>query len=102
LQPQVTGVVDVAPEYRMEEIDVTEGAAGVGKTIGEVRGTTTIAALRSADGRVSPQPPLDTILRPGDVLVAMGTTDALKKLEQLFAPTRPGTTISATGSTSRT
>ena len=56
LQPQVTGVVDVAPEYRMEEIDVTEGAAGVGKTIGEVRGTTTIAALRSADGSVSPQP----------------------------------------------
>ena len=102
LQPQVTGVVDVAPEYRMEEIDVTEGAAGVGKTIGEVRGTTTIAALRSADGSVSPQPPLDTVLRPGDVLVAMWTTDALKKLEQLFAPSRPRTTISATGSSSRT
>ena len=39
LQPQVTGVVDVAPEYRMEEIDVSEGCAGEGKTIGEVRGT---------------------------------------------------------------
>ena len=28
LQPQVTGVVDVAPEYRMEEIDVSVGCAG--------------------------------------------------------------------------
>jgi voltage-gated potassium channel len=94
LQPHITGVVDVAPEYRMEEIDVSEGCAGVGRTIGEVRGTTTVAALRKADGRVSPQPPLDTVLRVGDVLVAMGTTEALKKLEATFAPTRPGTTVS--------
>jgi voltage-gated potassium channel len=94
LQPQVTGVVDVAPEYRMEEIDVTAGCAGEGKTISEVRGTTTIAALRKADGRVSPQPPSSTVLQAGDVLVAMGTTDALKKLELMFAPTRPGTTVS--------
>jgi voltage-gated potassium channel len=95
LQPQVTGVVDVAPEYRMEEIDVSQGCAGEGKTIGEVRGTTTIAAVRDADGRVSPQPPVDTILHAGDVLVAMGTTEALKRLESMFAPTRPGTTVSS-------
>jgi voltage-gated potassium channel len=95
LQPQVTGVVDVAPEYRMEEIDVSEGCAGEGKTIGEVRGTTTVAAVRQADGRVSPQPPLDTVLRAGDVMVAMGTLEALKALESMFAPTRPGTTTSA-------
>jgi voltage-gated potassium channel len=94
LQPQVTGVVDVAPQYRMEEIDVTRGCAGEGKTIGEVRGTTTVAAVRKGDGRVTPQPPQDTVLQAGDVLVAMGTTDALKKLEVLFAPTRPGTTVS--------
>jgi voltage-gated potassium channel len=95
LQPQVTGVVDVAPEYRMEEIDVSEGCTGEGKTIAEVRGTTTVAAVRKGDGRVSPQPPLDTVLGAGDVLVAMGTTDALKQLELLFAPTRAGTTVSA-------
>jgi voltage-gated potassium channel len=94
LQPQVTGVVDVAPEYRMEEIDVSEGCAGEGKTIGEIRGTTTIAALRKADGRVSPQPPSSSVLGAGDVLVAMGTTDALMKLESMFAPTRPGTMVS--------
>lgn len=94
LQPQVTGVVDVAPEYRMEEIDVAEGCLGVGKTIGEVRGTTTIAAVRNADGHVHPQPPSDTVLRAGDVLVAMGTTDALRKLESMFVPTRPGAAVS--------
>jgi voltage-gated potassium channel len=86
LQPQVTGVVDVAPEYRMEEIDVTEGCAADGRKVSEVRGTTTIAAVRSADGKVHPQPGGDTVLRAGDVVVAMGTVEALKKLEALFVP----------------
>jgi voltage-gated potassium channel len=88
LQPQVTGVVDVAPEYRMEEIDVSEGCEAAGKTIGDVRGTTSIAAVRSSDGKVHPQPPLDTVLSPGDVVVAMGTVDALRQLESLFVPQR--------------
>jgi voltage-gated potassium channel len=91
LQPQVTGVVDVAPEYRMEEIDVTEGCEGEGKSIAEVRGTTVIAALRRADGGVHPQPPADTVLGAGDVLVAMGTVDALSRLESMFAPKRAET-----------
>jgi voltage-gated potassium channel len=86
LQPQVTGVVDVAPEYRMEEIDVTEGCEGAGRRIAEVRGTTTIAALRNAEGEVHPQPSSETVLEAGDVLVAMGTVEALKKLEALFVP----------------
>jgi voltage-gated potassium channel len=86
LQPQVTGVVDVAPEYRMEEIDVSEGCEAEGMPIGQVRGTTTIAALRNSDGKVHPQPAGDTVLRAGDVLVAMGTVDALKKLEAMFVP----------------
>jgi len=86
LQPQVTGVVDVAPEYRMEEIDVSEGCEAEGMPIGQVRGTTTIAALRNSDGNVHPQPAGDTVLRAGDVLVAMGTVDALKKLEAMFVP----------------
>jgi len=97
LQPQVTGVVDVAPEYRMEEIDVSEGCEGAGKTIAEVRGTTTIAAVRGTDGMVHPQPSSDTVLQSGDVLVAMGTTDALKKLESMFVPRRAGQTGNVLG-----
>lgn len=84
LQPQVTGVVDVAPEYRMEEIDVSEGCQAEGMTVGQVRGTTSIAALRNTDGKVHPQPSSDTVLRAGDVLVAMGTVEALRKLEAMF------------------
>jgi voltage-gated potassium channel len=88
LQPQVTGVVDVAPEYRMEEIDVSDGCEAAGKTIGEVRGTTSIAALRTSDGKVQPQPPLETVLSAGDVVVAMGTVEALRELESKFVPDR--------------
>jgi voltage-gated potassium channel len=88
LHPQVAGVVDVAPEFRMEEIEVTSGCEGEGKTIGDIRGTTVIAALRAGDGRVRPQPPSSKVLEAGDVLVAMGTTEALQRLESLFAPRR--------------
>jgi len=87
LQPQVAGVVDVAPEYRMEEIEVTEGCEGAGRTIADVRGTTVIAALRRED-TVQPQPASSTLLQPGDVLVAMGTVAALERLESVFAPQR--------------
>jgi voltage-gated potassium channel len=88
LHPQVAGVVDVAPEYRMEEIEVTPGCEAEGKAIGDIRGTTSVAALRRADGGVQPQPPPSTVLEAGDVLVAMGTTEALQRVEDLFTPRR--------------
>jgi voltage-gated potassium channel len=86
LNPQVAGVVDVAPEYRMEEIEVAKDCEGAGKRIGEVRGKAVIAALRRAGGDVQPQPAAETRLNPGDVLVAMGTMEALRDLERQFAP----------------
>jgi len=85
LHPQVTGVVDVAPEYRMEEIEVTVGCAAAGRTIDEIRGATTVVAVRR-DGSVKPQPGDDTVLRDGDVIVAIGETPALEKLETQLAP----------------
>jgi voltage-gated potassium channel len=90
LHPQVTGVVDVAPEYRMEEIEVTVGCEAAGQTLEEVRGSSVIVALRGADGTVQPQPPAETVLRNGDVLVAMGETGALERLEALMAPATAG------------
>jgi voltage-gated potassium channel len=86
LTPQVSGVVDVAPEYRMEEIEVTEGCAGEGKSIGDVRGGSFIVALRRPDGTFQAQPPGETTLAAGDVLVAMGTLRTMDRLEALFAP----------------
>lgn len=86
LHPQVSGVVDVAPEYRMEEIEVTAGCEAAGRTLEEVRGSSVIVALRRPDGTVRPQPPSDSVLQDGDVLIAMGETGALERLEGLLAP----------------
>src|SRR5919204_2926814 len=38
LHPNVTGAMDVAAEYRLEEIAVTAGCAGVGQAVADVRG----------------------------------------------------------------
>jgi voltage-gated potassium channel len=85
LHPQVAGVVDVAPEYRMEEIEVSGDCAGAGKPIRDVRGTAAIVALRHRDGSVEPQPAGDRQLEAGDIVVAMGTREAMDRLEQIFA-----------------
>jgi voltage-gated potassium channel len=90
LHPQVTGVVEVAPEYRMEEIEVTGGCAGAGRSLEEVRDSATIVALRRADGSVEPQPPSDAVLEEGDVVVAIGEAKALERLETLMAPAGAG------------
>jgi voltage-gated potassium channel len=86
LHPQVTGVVDVAPEYRMEEIEVTPGCSGAGLPLADIAGSAIIAAVRRPDGGLVPQPSGDTVLEPGDVLVAMGTSGTMDRLEALFAP----------------
>jgi voltage-gated potassium channel len=85
LHPQVTGVVDVAPEYRMEEIEVSEQCPGAGQSVERVRGSAVVVAVRRADGEVEPQPAADATLEPGDVVVAMGTDAAMDRLEGLFA-----------------
>jgi voltage-gated potassium channel len=87
LHPQVSGVVDVDAEYRMEEIRVVAGCAGVGQTIGDIRGGAYIVGLRRGGGRLQPQPPSETVLEPGDVIMAMGTPRTMDRLETLFATT---------------
>jgi voltage-gated potassium channel len=86
LHPQIGSAVEFA-DYRMEEIEVSPDCAGVGKTIDDVRGGSVIVALRRPDGRVEPQPSLETVLAVGDKLVALGTPMALDRLESLFQPT---------------
>jgi voltage-gated potassium channel len=85
LSPQVAGALDVSPEYRMEEIEVSPGCEAVGKTLGEVRGSSIVVAVRPGGGSVQPQPPVDHVLEVGDVLVAMGEPTALRRLESLLA-----------------
>jgi len=89
LHPQLSGVVDVDAEYRMEEIAVRDGAEVVGQTVGDIRGGSMIVGLRrGAD--FQPQPPAETPLLGGDVIVAMGTPTALERLEGLLDAARSG------------
>jgi len=85
LHPQLSGVVDVDVEYRLEEIPAGEGCAATGQTVGDIRGGSMIVGLRRL-AEFHPQPPADTMLRSGDVLIAMGTPATLQRLEDLLAP----------------
>jgi voltage-gated potassium channel len=85
LHPQVSGVVDVDTEYRMEEIPVGEGCEGLGQTVGDIRGGSMIVGLRRGTD-FHPQPPAETSLLSGDVILAMGTPSTLERLEGLLQP----------------
>jgi voltage-gated potassium channel len=85
LHPQLSGVVDVDAEYRMEEIVVGGACQGVGKTVDDIRGGAMIVGLRRG-AQFQPQPPAETTLAAGDVIVAMGTTASLQRLENLLEP----------------
>ncbi|HYM54421.1 MAG TPA: TrkA family potassium uptake protein, partial [Solirubrobacteraceae bacterium] len=83
LHPQLSGVRDVDVEYRIEEIVAGEGSEAVGQTVDDIRGGSMIVGLRRGPD-FHPQPPAETTLRPGDVIVAMGTPTALERLEGLL------------------
>ncbi|HEX4467299.1 MAG TPA: NAD-binding protein, partial [Solirubrobacteraceae bacterium] len=55
LHPQLSGVVDVDSEYRLEEVVVGSGSKGIGQTVGDVRGGSMIVGLRRDSG-FHPQP----------------------------------------------
>jgi voltage-gated potassium channel len=84
LHPNVSGAMDVAAEYRLEEIAVQPGSLGIERTVGDVRGGSFIVGLRRADGSFQPQPAADTVLAEGDVVMAIGTPRTLERLEELF------------------
>jgi voltage-gated potassium channel len=85
LHPQVGGAVQVA-NYRMEEIEVSPSCEGVGQTIEQVRGDSVVVAVRHTDGQLEPQPSPASVIKVGDMLVAIGTPAALERLEALFQP----------------
>jgi len=86
LTPQVIDVVDVAPAYRMEEIEVVPGSHGDGLAIDAVRGSAVVVALRRAGGSLQPLPPGETMLAGGDLVVAMAPAEEMDRLETEFEP----------------
>ncbi|TML82222.1 MAG: potassium channel protein, partial [Actinobacteria bacterium] len=75
---------------RFEEIEVTDASGQGGKTIRdlEIRKETgaLIVALRKRDGTFDTTPTPEAAVEVGDVLIAAGTEEELRALEQLFAP----------------
>ena len=94
LKPQVTAFVDVitkaGEDFRLEEIEVTDACGNAGKTIGELQVHTRtgafIVGLRKRDGSFDTTPGPNARLEPGDILVTVGDTEELRKVEELFAP----------------
>jgi voltage-gated potassium channel len=94
LRPQVAAFLDTVttatgPDLHMAEIEVHDTCANAGRTIRDlhVRRETgaIIVALRKRDGTFDTTPEPEAAIEPGDVIVGVGTTDELRRLEDLFA-----------------
>jgi voltage-gated potassium channel len=95
LKPQVTAFVDVVTsaagaDLRFEELEIPAGSGPIGRSIGElrIRGRTgaVIVAVRKRDGHFETTPDPDMTLEVGDVLIAAGTDEELRALDELFGP----------------
>ncbi|MEA2447930.1 MAG: voltage-gated potassium channel [Actinomycetota bacterium] len=83
------GVVDfidvpaVATEaLRLEELQVDHGSAFIGRSLGEIKGSTTALALRRATGELLTSPADTVSLTEGDVLLLLGERDELRPVEE--------------------
>jgi voltage-gated potassium channel len=95
LKPQVTAFIDAVTtaagdELRFEEIEVTATCGQAGRTIRdlEIRRRTgaVVVGIRKRNGAFDTTPSPDAALGEGDIMIAAGTTDELRALEELFAP----------------
>jgi voltage-gated potassium channel len=89
LQPHVAEFLDVVMhdgtlEFRLEELAVDEGSplAGVSLRDTHIRDQTgaMILAMRDRDGSFTTNPPPETLLRAGQILIAIGTESQLQAL----------------------
>jgi voltage-gated potassium channel len=93
LKPQVAAFLDLVsthtgPDLHFEELEVPAGCPSAGRTIRELRVSSTtgalIVALRKLDGTFDTTPKPDERIDAGDVLIAIGTASELLALEELF------------------
>jgi voltage-gated potassium channel len=98
LQPHVTEFLDVVMhergiEFRLEEIPIDDGSPVDGASIRDahVRDRTgaLVLALRDADGSFATNPPPETVIKAGQVMIAIGTPGDLQKLEHLVTGGTP-------------
>jgi voltage-gated potassium channel len=94
LRPQVTEFLDTVltaagADLHMAQIEVHDTCKSAGKTIRELRVRhetgAIIVALRKKDGTFDTTPEPEVLVEAGDVIVGVGTSDELQRLEDLFA-----------------
>ncbi len=78
---------DGSLEFRLDDVRVIDGSTLAGTTLADahLRGRTgaLVLAIRDGAGAFRTNPPPDTALIPGDVLIAVGTSDQLASLAEL-------------------
>ncbi len=95
LKPQVSAFLDAASvaggqDLQFEEIEVTQGCEAAQQSIADLhvreRTGALIIALRRHDGSFDTTPDPEVVLEAGDVMIAVGTAEELRRLEELVAP----------------
>jgi voltage-gated potassium channel len=97
VKPQVADFLDIVasaggpmPDLRFEEIEITNECGLAGKTIGELRvhdvTGAMIVAIRRQDGTFDVTPGPEARLEEHQVVIGVGSTDEIVRLEALFAP----------------
>jgi len=89
VQPNVAEFVDVvmherSMDFRMREVEIPEGSQIAGTTLREAdlrhRAGALVLALRGDDGAFTTNPDPDIVLHPRNIIVAVGTEEALQEL----------------------
>lgn len=95
LQPHVAEFLDIVMhdgslEFRIEEVPVPEGSSLAGRSLRDahIRDSTgaLILAMRDAGGEFTTNPPPETVLAAGQILIAIGTEAQLKALAEAACP----------------
>lgn len=94
VQPNVAEFIDVtmherSMDFRMQELEIPEHSRMAGKTLREANLRQTagvlVLALRGDDGTFNTNPDPDTVLHAHNVIIAVGTVDALRRLDEISA-----------------
>lgn len=92
VQPNVAEFIDVvmherSMDFRMQEIELPEGSRLAGVTLRDAdlrrEAGVLVLALRGDDGRFTTNPDPDVVLHPHNIVIAVGTADALERLEKV-------------------
>jgi len=97
LRPAVVDFLDMTvrgemPGLRMEGIQVMPGSSLAGKTLAEAdirkKLGLNIIAVKQLNGEIVTNPAASTKIELEDILITVGTGDAISKLEEILAPKR--------------